>query len=243
MVCWMTDKPLQPKGRYALKHTTRWTRAIVTDFLYRLDVNTGHRDEGARAARPQRPRPDPAAHDDAGDLRPVQAATARPARSSSSTRRRTRRSPPACCWRSAWAHLAASNSEPTPRSRATLTGEMAGSNGQQQRHPASGGSRCMACAGDRRRAARRSRRPRRAQDDVPEGYARAMSPSTLHEDAKKIIARLIETWARERDVDLRHRWRERSGERRRSEGSSPTKRSHVGRLDEEGVPASRLRSS
>jgi len=45
MICWMTDKPLQPKGRYALKHTTRWTRAIVTDLLYRLDVNTGHRDE------------------------------------------------------------------------------------------------------------------------------------------------------------------------------------------------------
>jgi sulfate adenylyltransferase subunit 1 (EFTu-like GTPase family) len=47
MVCWMTDKPLQPKGRYALKHTTRWTRAIVTDLLYRLDVNTGHRVETA----------------------------------------------------------------------------------------------------------------------------------------------------------------------------------------------------
>jgi bifunctional enzyme CysN/CysC len=47
MVCWMSDKPLQPKGRYALKHTTRWTRAIVTDLLYKLDVNTGHRVEGA----------------------------------------------------------------------------------------------------------------------------------------------------------------------------------------------------
>ncbi len=47
MICWMTDKPLLPKGRYALKHTTRWTRAIVTDILYRLDVNTGHRDEGS----------------------------------------------------------------------------------------------------------------------------------------------------------------------------------------------------
>ncbi len=47
MICWMTDKPLEPKGRYALKHTTRWSRAIVTDVLYRLDVNTGHRDESA----------------------------------------------------------------------------------------------------------------------------------------------------------------------------------------------------
>jgi sulfate adenylyltransferase large subunit len=49
MVCWMSDKPLQPRGRYALKHTTRWTRATVTDILYKLDVNTGHRDEQAQA--------------------------------------------------------------------------------------------------------------------------------------------------------------------------------------------------
>jgi bifunctional enzyme CysN/CysC len=47
MICWMTDKPLEPKGRYALKQTTRWSRAIVTEVLYRLDVNTGHREEGS----------------------------------------------------------------------------------------------------------------------------------------------------------------------------------------------------
>ena len=41
MICWMTDKPLAPRGRYALKHTTRWTRAIVESLEYRLDVNTG----------------------------------------------------------------------------------------------------------------------------------------------------------------------------------------------------------
>jgi sulfate adenylyltransferase large subunit len=51
MICWMTDKPLLPRGRYALKHTTRWTRAVVTELLYRLDVNTGHRDEAARELR------------------------------------------------------------------------------------------------------------------------------------------------------------------------------------------------
>ncbi len=43
MVCWMSDKPLAPKGRYTLKHTTRTTRAIVTELLYELDINTGHR--------------------------------------------------------------------------------------------------------------------------------------------------------------------------------------------------------
>jgi sulfate adenylyltransferase large subunit len=45
MICWMSDKPLQPRGRYAIKHTTRWSRALVTDLLYRLDINTGHRIE------------------------------------------------------------------------------------------------------------------------------------------------------------------------------------------------------
>ncbi|MBA3811851.1 MAG: sulfate adenylyltransferase subunit CysN, partial [Caulobacteraceae bacterium] len=45
MICWMTDKPLAPGGRYALKHTTRWTRAIVDSIAFGLDVNTGeHRD-------------------------------------------------------------------------------------------------------------------------------------------------------------------------------------------------------
>jgi sulfate adenylyltransferase large subunit len=47
MVCWMAERPLAAKGRYAIKHTTRWGRAVVTDLLYRLDVNTGHRDEAA----------------------------------------------------------------------------------------------------------------------------------------------------------------------------------------------------
>src|SRR5690606_16030141 len=45
MVCWMSDKPLQPKGRYAIKHTTRWTRGVVTELLYRLNIHTLHREE------------------------------------------------------------------------------------------------------------------------------------------------------------------------------------------------------
>jgi len=48
MVCWMSERPLLSRGRYAIKHTTRWGRAVVNDILYRLDVNTGHRDEVTR---------------------------------------------------------------------------------------------------------------------------------------------------------------------------------------------------
>jgi bifunctional enzyme CysN/CysC len=45
MVCWMTDAPLRPGSRYALKHTTRSVRAVVDDLRYRIDVNSLHRDE------------------------------------------------------------------------------------------------------------------------------------------------------------------------------------------------------
>ncbi len=47
MICWMTDEPLRPRQRIAVKHTTRTVRAVVKELQYRLDVNTLHRDLGA----------------------------------------------------------------------------------------------------------------------------------------------------------------------------------------------------
>jgi bifunctional enzyme CysN/CysC/sulfate adenylyltransferase subunit 1 len=48
MICWMTNAPLRPRAKLAIKHTTRMGRALVKDIQYRLDVNTLHRDvEGA----------------------------------------------------------------------------------------------------------------------------------------------------------------------------------------------------
>ena len=47
MVCWMSEEPLRPRGRYAIKQTTRNARAIVEELRYRIDVNTLHRDEQA----------------------------------------------------------------------------------------------------------------------------------------------------------------------------------------------------
>jgi bifunctional enzyme CysN/CysC len=49
MVCWMIDRPLRPGDFLALKHTTRWVRAVVRDIHYRLDVNTLHRDDSVTA--------------------------------------------------------------------------------------------------------------------------------------------------------------------------------------------------
>src|SRR4051812_35200247 len=47
MVSWLNDRPLEPLGRYAIKHTTRTARALVEEVRYRIDVNTLHRDEAA----------------------------------------------------------------------------------------------------------------------------------------------------------------------------------------------------
>jgi bifunctional enzyme CysN/CysC len=48
MVCWMSsDRPLTARSRLIVKHTTRTVKGIVGELLYRIDVNTLHRDESA----------------------------------------------------------------------------------------------------------------------------------------------------------------------------------------------------
>ena len=45
MVTWMSDgPPLREGGKYSIKHTTRWGKAMVKDLQYQLDVNSLHRD-------------------------------------------------------------------------------------------------------------------------------------------------------------------------------------------------------
>lgn len=46
MICWLSETaPLTPGSRYLLKHTTRTVRARVETVRYRMDVNSGHRQE------------------------------------------------------------------------------------------------------------------------------------------------------------------------------------------------------
>jgi bifunctional enzyme CysN/CysC len=48
MVCWMSERSrLTPGAKFAVKHTTRWVRALVRDLHYRMDINTLHRDEAS----------------------------------------------------------------------------------------------------------------------------------------------------------------------------------------------------
>ena len=39
-LCWMSEQPMSPGGRYAIKHTTRTARAVVDALEHRIDVNT-----------------------------------------------------------------------------------------------------------------------------------------------------------------------------------------------------------
>ena len=44
LVCWFSDEPFSPKGRYLLKHTTRSVKARVSAVNYRVDIHTLDRD-------------------------------------------------------------------------------------------------------------------------------------------------------------------------------------------------------
>lgn len=46
MVCWLNKKPLQPGGKYAVKHTTKDVRCIIKEVKYKVNINTLHRVEG-----------------------------------------------------------------------------------------------------------------------------------------------------------------------------------------------------
>ncbi|HET8655859.1 MAG TPA: sulfate adenylyltransferase subunit CysN [Longimicrobiaceae bacterium] len=45
ILCWMNEKPLDPSVPYVLMHTSRQVQAFVTEIVYRIDVDTLHREE------------------------------------------------------------------------------------------------------------------------------------------------------------------------------------------------------
>ncbi len=47
IICWMDELPMSRTGHYILKHTTRLIKAFVTKIVYKIDVNTLHREEAA----------------------------------------------------------------------------------------------------------------------------------------------------------------------------------------------------
>lgn len=45
MICWLSEKKLQPGGKYTIRHTTKEARCIVKDIRYKVNINTLHRIE------------------------------------------------------------------------------------------------------------------------------------------------------------------------------------------------------
>ena len=45
MLCWLSETPLKLKGKYSLKHTSKDVRCMVQNILYKVDINTLHRNE------------------------------------------------------------------------------------------------------------------------------------------------------------------------------------------------------
>lgn len=45
MLCWLNATPPRDRAKYTLRHTTNEAKAIITEVVYKLDVNTLHRNE------------------------------------------------------------------------------------------------------------------------------------------------------------------------------------------------------
>ncbi len=52
MICWFDrEKPLKPKGKYAIKHTSQDVRCVIKEVRYKLDINTLSRDQEDKEIR------------------------------------------------------------------------------------------------------------------------------------------------------------------------------------------------
>jgi len=49
MVCWFAEKPLEPGGRYIVRHTTREAKCVIEEVRYKININTLHKLETDRA--------------------------------------------------------------------------------------------------------------------------------------------------------------------------------------------------
>ncbi len=40
MLCWLNSTPMQPGSKYLIRHTTNEQKAIIKEFIYKIDINT-----------------------------------------------------------------------------------------------------------------------------------------------------------------------------------------------------------
>jgi sulfate adenylyltransferase subunit 1 len=46
MICWFSEKKLQPNGKYIIRHTTRESKCVIKAVRYKININTLHKAEG-----------------------------------------------------------------------------------------------------------------------------------------------------------------------------------------------------
>ncbi len=45
MMCWLNNERPKPRGKYMIKHTSNEAKALITEIVYIMDINTLHRNE------------------------------------------------------------------------------------------------------------------------------------------------------------------------------------------------------
>lgn len=43
MICWMNEKKIIPRGKYGIKHTSKYARCIIKEVKYKININNLHR--------------------------------------------------------------------------------------------------------------------------------------------------------------------------------------------------------
>ncbi|MGQ9847023.1 MAG: sulfate adenylyltransferase subunit 1 [Bacteroidales bacterium] len=51
MFCWFNEKPIKPKGKYILRHTTNEVKCMVNDIRYKVDMKDLHRIENDKTVQ------------------------------------------------------------------------------------------------------------------------------------------------------------------------------------------------
>jgi sulfate adenylyltransferase subunit 1 len=49
MICWFSAKPMPPRAKLVLRHTTQETKAIIQEIKYHVNINTLHKIEGVES--------------------------------------------------------------------------------------------------------------------------------------------------------------------------------------------------
>jgi sulfate adenylyltransferase subunit 1 len=47
MICWLNSSPARPRGKYTIRHTTNEQKSMITEVVYKMDINSLERNSEA----------------------------------------------------------------------------------------------------------------------------------------------------------------------------------------------------